>query len=216
MTFVPDPAFVAPATAMMMASRQAVVDYMTPLGLHHLMASGHHYGPGPWVDDLPRADWNPVYYHRADARGIGFDRTRTGSDAVSQYAPALARRLGDPARVPEDHLLWFHHLPWSHRTRSGATLWDALVSRYARGASTVSAMRARWASLAPFVDAERHREVAAFLQIQEREARWWRDASIAYFQSLSRLPLPAGVPPPAHDLDTYRAIRFRHVPGSPE
>ena len=92
MTFTNDAAFVAPVKAMMLASRQAAVDYMTPLGLHHLMARGHHYGPGPWVSGGGRADWTSVYYHRADASGIGFDRTATGSNAVSQYAAPVARR----------------------------------------------------------------------------------------------------------------------------
>ncbi|HEX9954022.1 MAG TPA: alpha-glucuronidase family glycosyl hydrolase [Allosphingosinicella sp.] len=216
MTFSPDPRFVTPAVAMIMRSRQRVVDYMTPLGLHHLMASGHHYGPGPWVDDLGRADWNPVYYHRADAQGIGFDRTGTGSNAVSQYAPALAQAFANPERVPEDHLLWFHHLPWSHRMRSGRTLWNELVTRYDRGVAGVSEMRRTWATLAPYVDAQRHDQVGAFLAIQETEAQWWRDASVAYFQRISGLPLPAGSPAPAHDLGWYRALKFRHVPGDPE
>ncbi|HEY7808883.1 MAG TPA: alpha-glucuronidase family glycosyl hydrolase [Allosphingosinicella sp.] len=216
MTFSPDPRFVKPAVAMMMGSRQTVVDYMTPLGLHHLMASGHHYGPGPWVDDLGRADWNPVYYHRADRAGIGFDRTETGSNAVSQYAPALAQAFADPERVPEEYLLWFYHLPWTHRMRSGRMLWDELVTRYDRGVRGVAEMRRTWGALAPYVDPQRHEQVSAFLAIQEREARWWRDASVAYFQSVSGLPLPAGSPAPAHDLAWYRGLKFSHVPGDPE
>jgi alpha-glucuronidase len=216
MTFSNAPGFVRTVVPMMMQSRQAVVDYMTPLGLHHLMASGHHYGPGPWVDDLPRADWNPTYYHRADKNGIGFNRTASGSGALSQYRPEVARQFGNVERVPEDHLLWFHHLPWTHRMRSGATLWDELVTRYDRGVRTVSQMKHGWAALSPHLDRERHAEVSAFLNIQEREARWWRDASITYFQSLSRLPLPPGSRAPEHDLQWYREIQFKHVPGSPD
>jgi alpha-glucuronidase len=216
MTFTADPAFVAPAVEMMMGSRQAVVDYMTPLGLHHLMASGHHYGPGPWVDDLGRADWNPVYYHRADAQGIGFDRTNSGSGAVWQYAPPLARQLGDPAAVPEDYLLWFHHVPWEHRMGSGRTLWHELVDRYTGGVGKVAEMRRTWAAIGDHVDPRRRADIAAFLAIQEREATWWRDASLAYFGSVSGRPLPPGYAPPAHDLAWYRAQRFSHVPGSPE
>src|ERR1035438_10083384 len=100
---------------MMLGSREAPVNYMTPLGLHHLMAKDHHYGPGPWVAperDNVRADWTSVYYHRADAAGLGFDRTVTGSDAVAQYHSPLRERFGDPAACPEELLLWFHHLPW--------------------------------------------------------------------------------------------------------
>jgi alpha-glucuronidase len=216
MTWGNDPAVVKPVVATMMRSRQAVVDYMTPLGLHHLMASGHHYGPGPWVDDLERPDWNPVYYHRADRNGIGFDRTARGSNAVAQYAPEVARRFSDRRRTGEDLLLWFHYLPWSHRMPSGRSLWEDLLRRYDRGVATVADMRRSWAGLRTHVDDERHRQVSAFLRIQEDEARWWRDASIAYWQSLAQRPLPAGIAPPPHALATYKAVRFRNVPGDPE
>ena len=172
MTFSPDPDVVQPIVAMMMASREAAVNYMTPLGLHHLMARGHHYGPGPWVDGGPRADWTSVYYHRADRNGIGFDRTARGSNAVAQYAPAVAGRYGDLAQVPEPLLLWFHHVRWDHRMASGQTLWDALVGRYSQGVRQVEAMQASWAGLRGRVDAQRHAQVAAFLRIQRREAQW--------------------------------------------
>ena len=213
MTFTPDPRFVEPAVTMMMRSRQAVVDYMTPLGLHHLMATGHHYGPGPWVDDLARPEWNPVYYHRADAEGIGFDRTASGSNAVAQYAPEVATRFGDPDVVEEDLLLWFHHVAWDRRMRSGRTLWEELVGRYDRGVATVEGMQATWAGLRPFVDHQRFEEVGAFLSIQEAEARWWRDASIAYFRTFSGRQLPEGSPEPEHGLDHYRALSFPEAPG---
>ena len=191
MTWGNDPALVEPIVGMMMGSRQAVVDYMTPLGLAHLMATGHHYGPGPWISDLGRPDWNPVYYHRADAEGIGFDRTPAGTNSIAQYAAPVRERWGNLATVGDDYLLWFHHVPWDHRLASGRTVWDELVTRYTGGVASVGGMRRTWAALAPRVDAQRHAEVAAFLAIQEDEAQWWRDASIAYFQSLSR-PAAAG------------------------
>jgi alpha-glucuronidase len=216
MTWGNDPAVVEPVVSTMMRSRQAVVDYMTPLGLHHLMASGHHYGPGPWVDDLERPDWNPVYYHRADRNGIGFDRTVRGSNAVAQYAPELARWLSDPRSTGEDLLLWFHRVPWDYRLSSGRALWEELLTRYDRGLASVAGMRRSWAGLSQRIDAERHAQVSAFLRIQEEEARWWRDASIAYWQSVAQRPLPAGIAPPEHGLATYKAIRFRNVPGDPE
>ena len=216
MTWGNDPAVVEPVVSTMMRSRQAVVDYMMPLGLHHLMASGHHYGPGPWVDNLERADWNPVYYHRADRNGIGFDRTATGSNAVAQYGPELARRFSDPRSTGEDLLLWFHRLPWGYRLSSGRSLWEELLTRYDRGLASVAGMRRSWAGLSQRVDTERHAQVSAFLRIQEEEARWWRDASIAYWQSVAGRPLPVGVAPPEHGLATYKAIRFRNVPGDPE
>jgi alpha-glucuronidase len=213
MTFSNDPAFVAPVVEMMMASREAVVDYTGALGLHHLMGRGHHYGPGPWVEGGPRADWTSVYFHRATREGIGFDRTRRGSDAVSQYAPAVADVFDDPSRVPEEFLLWFHHVPWDHPMRSGRPLWDELVLRYDRGVDTVKRMRATWHGLQAHVDPARHHQVAAFLAIQEQEAQWWRDASIAYFQTFARRPLPAGHAPPPFPLEHYRSLEFPHAPG---
>ena len=213
MTWGNDPAIVAPIVDMMMGSRQAVVDYMTPLGLHHLMATGHHYGPGPWVDNLERRDWNPAYFHGGNRGGIGFDRTATGSNAIAQYAPEVARSFGSLDTVGDDFLLFFHHVPWTYRLDTGRTVWDELVVRYSRGVDVVRAMRRSWAGLEGRVDPQRYAEVADFLAIQEDEAQWWRDACIAYFQSLSRLPLPAGYAPPAHDLAWYEAIDSRYAPG---
>ena len=215
MTFTDDPALRDPVVDMMMDSRQAVVDYMTPLGLHHLMATGHHYGPGPWVGDLGRPEWNPTYYHNADAEGIGFDRTDTGSDAVSQYREPLATRWNDPATTPEDVLLWFHHLPWDYRIESsGRTLWDELVVRYSRGVDRVEQMQAAWSGLEAFVDPERFASVSQALAIQRDEAQWWRDASLAYFQTFADRPLPEGYAPPEHPLATYQALSFPYAPGN--
>ncbi|HEY7374264.1 MAG TPA: alpha-glucuronidase family glycosyl hydrolase [Polyangia bacterium] len=210
LTFSHDPRFLAPAREMMLASREAVVDYMTPLGLHHIMAEGHHHGPGPWVDveDAGRADWTSVYYHRADANGIGFDRTATGSDAVALYRAPLREQLADLARCPEALLLWFHHLPWDHRVASsGRTLWDELCHRYSAGVDAVRRMQAAWDGLAAFVDRARHGHVRRLLVIQEQEARWWRNACLLYFQTFSRRPLPAGLEPLAGALTEYRKIK---------
>ncbi|MFC3549882.1 alpha-glucuronidase family glycosyl hydrolase [Lysobacter cavernae] len=214
MTFSNDAGVVQPVVSMMMGSREAVVDYMTPLGLHHLMGRGHHYGPGPWVEGGPRADWTAVYYHRATQDGIGFDRTTRGSDAVSQYAKPVAAQFNDPQRTPEEFLLWFHHLPWDYTTTSGRPLWDELVVHYTQGVDYVRGMRTTWAGLAGRIDPERHAQVAAFLAIQEKEAQWWRDASIAYFQTFSQRPLPAGYAPPAHTLDYYESLEFPFAPGN--
>ncbi|NYF22205.1 alpha-glucuronidase [Xanthomonas sp. JAI131] len=216
MTFGNDPALVAPVVGMMMASHQAAVDYMTPLGLHHLMGRGHHYGPAPWDAGSARPDWDPVYYHRADRNGIGFDRSATGSNAVAQYAPRLARRFGDVRTVPEDYLLWFHHVSWDHRMASGQPLWNALLGRYDHGVAEVARMRATWAGLAPYVDAQRYRQVADFLAIQQHEAQWWRDASIAYWQQVSGRALPPGIAPPPHPLAYYQSLSFPYAPGNPK
>jgi alpha-glucuronidase len=198
---------------MMMGSHEAAVDYMTPLGLHHLMGRGHHYGPGPWVEGGPRADWTSVYYHRADSNGIGFDRSASGSNAIAQYAPPVAKEFGDVKRCPEKFLLWFHHVPWDYRMRSGRTLWDELIVHYSRGVDYVHGMRGTWSGLAQYVDAERHAEVASFLAIQEKEAKWWRDASIAYFQTFSKRPLPAGYAAPEKSLEYYKSLEFPFAPG---
>jgi alpha-glucuronidase len=212
-TFTTRPAARDAIVDLMLASREAVVDYMTPLGLHHLMDTGHHYGPGPWVNNLERADWNPTYFHKAGRDGIGFDRSPSGSNAVAQYAPQVARLWSDPRTTPPELLLWFHHLPWDYAMPSGRTLWAELVARYDRGVATVDDMGRRWAALKPDIDPQRHAEVTAYLAVQAREARWWRDACLAYFQSVSGLPLPAGTRAPARSLADYQALRFGFAPG---
>ena len=212
-TFSPDARVVDPVVNLMMRSREAVVDYMTPLGLNHVMGSSHHHGPGPWVDNLERADWNPIYYHRAGRDGIGFDRTAKGSNAVAQYAPEVARRFADPKTTPPELLLWFHRLPWDYKMPSGRTLWEELVARYDHGVAEAAAMQAEWQLLRPFVDAQRFADTEQRLAQQHVEAQWWRDASLAYFQDVSGLPLPAGVRKPAQSLDHYKSIRFPYAPG---
>lgn len=213
MTFGTDASLVKDITGIMMGSREAVVNYMTPLGLTHLMGTGHHYGPGPWVSDQSRPEWNPVYYHRADANGIGFDRTSTGSNALSQYAPQVAAAFADPAKTSPDYLLWFHHVSWDFRLSSGRNLWNELVARYDLGVQSVADMQSAWTKLAGRVDAERHAEVAAMLGVQLQEARWWRDASLAYWQSVSGRALPAGTRPPAANLAYYQSLQFPYAPG---
>lgn len=213
MTFSNDPAFVRPVVDMMLASREIMVDYMTPLGLGHQMATDSHYGPGPWVCNLPRPEWNPCYYAKADAGGIGFDRTATGSNALAQYAPAAAARWADPHRMDERFLLWFHHEPWSFRMKDGRTLWEDLVATYDHGADQAAGMATTWAGMKPYVDAERFEQVSENLQVQVREAKWWRDASIAYFQSRSNLPLPAGIAAPEKPLSYYESLKFPYAPG---
>lgn len=212
-TFSTDPRALKTVVQMMMDSREAVVNYMTPLGLHHLMDTGHHYGPGPWVSNLSRPDWNPTYYHRAGADGIGFDRSQSGSGAAAQYAPLLAKRFEKPGTTPDELLLWFHHLPWSYKTSSGRILWDELVARYDLGVAGSRLLRRRWAATESFIDALRYEDVNAFLAIQEREAIWWRDACLAYFQSVAGLPFPAGTRLPSATLDEYKSKRFPFAPG---
>jgi len=212
-TFSPDPRVVAPVVEMMMSSRETVVDYMTPLGLHHMMGTSHHHGPAPWVDNLERPDWNPVYYHRAGRDGIGFDRTASGSNALAQYAPEIARQYADPRTTPEQLLLWFHHLPWDYQMPSGRTLWAELLGRYDKGVAETRELHARWMTLKPLIDARRHAEVEQRLTRQIDNAVLWRDACIAYFQSVSGLPLPPGVKAPPLPLEKYKALQYPYAPG---
>lgn len=196
--------------SMMLGSREAVVDYMMPLGLHHIFAFGHHYGPEPWCD-VPgaRPDWLPRYYHRADSAGIGFDRTTSGSNAVSQYPAPLAAKLNDPATCPDEYLLWFHHLPWNHRMKSGETLWEALCRRYERGVKAAEAMQQQWAEAEPYVAADMYDDVAARLMTQTRDAYWWRDACLGYFGQLSGMPLPEDVRQPINKLQDLQNIQIK-------
>jgi alpha-glucuronidase len=189
-----------------------VVDYMTPLGLHHQMARNHHFGPGPWVTG-GRPDWTSVYYHRADEKGVGFDRTASGSNAVAHYFEPLRQQYASLDRCPENLLLWFHHVPWNHKLKSGRTLWDELCHRYQRGVGAVRQMQETWQGLKAHVDSARHLHVEEFLRIQEKEARWWRDSCLLYFQTFSKQPLPDGVEPPAMTLEAYQALVHHYVPG---
>ncbi len=205
MTLTRDAQAVEIIARIMLESHEALVDYMTPLGLHHIMWGGHHYGPAPWWDTEKRDDWNPVYYHRADERGLGFDRTKTGSDSLSQYHPPVRDQFADLKTCPENFLLWFHHVPWDYRMSSGRTMWDELALHYQRGVDWVRTARKDWNALARVIDSERHSEIAKKLAIQERDAVWWRDAVLLYFQTFSKRPLPAGVEKPQKTLEEYKA-----------
>ncbi|KAA5541269.1 alpha-glucuronidase family glycosyl hydrolase [Adhaeribacter rhizoryzae] len=213
MTFNNEEKFVSPVKEMMLQSRETLVNYMTPLGLHHIMGWSHHYGPGPWVDKKHRADWTAVYYHRASAEGIGFDRTASGSNAIAQYFPPVAQKFGNLATCPEEFLLWFHRVSWDYKVKSGRNLWDELCHRYYAGAEGVKQMQQTWNAQEANVDPERFRHVKTFLSIQEKEARWWRDACVLYFQSFSKRPIPAGLPKTDNTLEYYRKLEPKFVPG---
>lgn len=206
-TFSKEKEFVEPIGRLMLRSHEAAVDYMMPLGLHHIFAWGHHYGPEPWCN-VPgaRPDWMPSYYHRADGNGIGFDRSRTGSDATAQYPDSLCRLYDDPATCPEPYLLWFHHLPWSHRMKSGRTLWDELCHRYDSGVQQVREFQKTWDRVESLIDAERFRDVQSRLKTQLRDAVWWKDACLLYFQEFSKLPIPYGIERPIHELEELKKI----------
>jgi len=197
----------------MLSSRETVVNYMTPLGLHHIMGWDHHYGPSPWTKDKPRADWTSVYYHNADSLGIGFDRTKTGSNAVSQYYPEVANKFSSLETCPEKYLLWFNHLEWDYKLKNGNTLWDELCYRYYQGADSVGGMIKNWESLNEVIDNEIYNHVRMLLSIQQKEANWWRDACVLYFQTFSKREIPAGLNYPDKTLEYYESLKFPYAPG---
>jgi alpha-glucuronidase len=212
MTLSNDPAVIQPVKKMMMASRENTVNYMTPLGLHHIMGWGHHYGPAPWIKDKQREDWTAVYYHKADSNGIGFDRTVTGSNAVSQYYPPVAQKFASLETCPDEYLLWFHHLSWDYKMRSGKTLWEELCYHYYSGAAAVKEMQNTWNALQGKIDEESFQHVQTMLKIQTKEAVWWRNACVLYFQTFSHRPIPADLEKPQKSLQYYEELSFPFAP----
>lgn len=206
---------------MMLSSWRNTVDAMMPLGLHHIFAGEHHYGPEPWyAPEGCREDWTPPYYHKADAQGIGFDRTqRSGTGATAQYPEPFARMVEDVGTCPEDYLLWFHHLPWDYQAKSGSTLWEELCARYDRGLKAIRSYQDVWQRVAPMVDAERHAAVMNRLRQQLHDATVWHDACILYFQSINGLSIPSGTEPMHHSLgelkeqmEDMRPARWKNSP----
>lgn len=183
--------FLSPVKDILMTSRETAVNYSMPLGLHHIFA-GSHYGPGPWERSI-RPDWSCVYYHKAGEDGIGFDRTRTGSDNVDQYNQPLADEFNSLETCPENLLLWFHHVPWDYTMHNGNILWDELCRHYDTGISQVEGYIKTWESLKPYVSQAIFEEVSRKLDIQKNDAQWWRDACVGYFQTFSKMPLPQDV-----------------------
>lgn len=208
-TFSTDEKFIQPVEKMMMESREAVVDYMMPLGLHHIFAWGHHYGPEPWctISDA-RPDWLPSYYHQADRTGIGFDRSHTGSNAVAQYPDSLARVFDSIDTCPEVFLLWFHHVPWTHTMKSGATLWDELCRHYQQGVDEARSFCQTWETVKPYIDEERWNAVAERLQIQADDAMWWKDACLLYFRQFAKMPFPKDVERPVYSLKKLMKVKL--------
>ena len=174
----------SPLLSMMLRSREACVDYMMPLGLHHIFAFDQHYGPEPdgYIAHYP-IEWCPVYYHRADSIGIGFDRTHTGSDATSQYREPFCSLYDDINTCPERYLLWFHHVPWIYRLKSGNTLWEELQLHYARGVKEVEDFIDIWHQAKPAIDEQRWKEVDDRMQHQLENAKEWKKVCLDYFST---------------------------------
>jgi alpha-glucuronidase len=214
MSFTNNPAFLQSAAKIMLESRDIVVQYSNPIGLHHIMSTGHHYGPAPWVSNLNRPEWNPVYYHKADSIGIGFNRTGTGSNALAQYKPEARKQWENMNTCEEKNLLWFHHVPWNFSMKSGRNLWDELCYQYYTGAERVKQMQTDWNALKPLVDKQRFEQVRQLLNIQHQEAIWWRNACLLYFQTFSKMPIPAQYEKPDKALEYYKSLRFPFAPGN--
>ncbi|HOS46135.1 MAG TPA: alpha-glucuronidase, partial [Paludibacter sp.] len=208
-TFTKEEAFVAPARSIMLQSWETAVSYMMPLGLHHQFAWGHHYGPEPWCD-VPgaRPDWLPKYYHQADEEGIGFDRSSSGSNAVAQYFSPLKEQFNSLESCPEKYLLWFHHVPWNYPMKSGRTLWDEMCYHYDAGVQQVREFQKQWDKLEKYVDPERFRLVQSKLRIQAKDAVWWKDACLLYFQTFSNQVIPHEIERPVHELDDLMKIKL--------
>ena len=168
--------------SVMLRSREACVDYMMPLGLHHIFKFDHHMGPQPggFIRSYP-IEWCPVYYHRANADSIGFDRSHTGSNATAQYPEPYCSLYDDVTTCPERFLLWFHRVPWTRRMNSGRTLWEELQWHYNRGVAEVDDFAAVWQQVKPYIDEQRWQEVADLMAFQQQDARLWRDVCLEYF-----------------------------------
>jgi alpha-glucuronidase len=178
------------------------------------MGTGHHYGPAPWVNGAGRADWNPVYYHRADSIGIGFDRTEKGSNALSQYNNEVSKQWNNINTCPDEWILWFHHVPWNYKLHSGKTLWNELCNRYYAGVDSVRSMQRSWTALKNYVDEERFQQVKMLMNVQEKEAVWWRNACLLYFQTFSKMPIPSNYELSNNTLEYYKGLRFPYAPGN--
>ena len=188
-----DERFTKPVEMMMMTSREACVNYMMPLGLHHIFKFDHHYGPEPdgFIASCP-LEWCPVYYHKADAQGVGFDRSSKGTDAVGQY-PEPYRSLYDNIKTcPEEYLLWFHHVPWTYKMKSGSTLWQELCMKYNMGVAMVEVYRDFWHTSAKQYMKGHEQEwqhTDSLLNVQLENAKEWRNTCLKYFQTFSKMKI---------------------------
>lgn len=209
LTFTKEDTFVDEISKILLASRETAVDYMMPLGLHHIFAFDHHYGPEPW-GDIPggRADWMPWYYHKADTLGIGFDRTMSGSKAVEQYNEPLRSVFSNIRTCPENLLLWFHHVPWDYQMNNGNTLWEELCTHYDKGVNRVREFQRVWDRMEIYVDKNRFNEIQSKLKIQSKDAVWWKDACLLYFQTFSKQPIPFAIDRPIYELEDLKKIKL--------
>jgi alpha-glucuronidase len=205
-TLTRDPEAVRIIQSILLRSYETYVNFTTPLGLHHIMGQNIHFGPEPWLERSRRPDWTSAYYHRADSLGIGFDRTASGSNALAQYRPEVQALWNNPSTCPLPYLLWFHRVRWDTQLSTGRSLWEELCYRYYTGTEDVKALRSEWQRIKPFVDKEIFEDVDGRLAVQYREALNWRDASVLYFQTHARRPIPAPFDPPKRSLDEMKRL----------
>ena len=206
-TFSSEKKFIEPVKEMMLMSRETNVKYEMPLGLHHIFSGQGHYGPGPW-EGASRPDWSPLYYHKAAKDGIGFDRTMNGSAAVEQYHEPLKSLYNNVETCPENLILWFHHLPWDYKMKSGRTLWDELCYTYQEGIDEAASFIKVWESVEKYVDSQRYENIHRKIVRQAKDAIWWRDACMLYFQTFSGMPIPEDCTEPQHTLEELRRVRL--------
>lgn len=206
-TFSSEKKFIEPVKNMMLMSRETNVKYEMPLGLHHIFSGQGHYGPGPW-EGASRPDWSPLYYHKAAKDGIGFDRTMNGSAAVEQYHEPLKSLYNNVETCPENLILWFHHLPWDYKMKSGRTLWDELCYTYQEGIDEAASFIKVWESVEKYVDSQRYENIHRKIVRQAKDAIWWRDACMLYFQTFSGMPIPEDCTAPQHTLEELRRVRL--------
>ena len=206
-TFSSEKKFIEPVKEMMLMSRETNVKYEMPLGLHHIFSGQGHYGPGPW-EGASRPDWSPLYYHKAAKDGIGFDRTMNGSAAVEQYHEPLKSLYNNVETCPENLILWFHHLPWDYKMKSGRTLWDELCYTYQEGIDEAASFIKVWESVEKYVDSQRYENIHRKIVRQAKDAIWWRDACMLYFQTFSGMPIPEDCTAPQHTLEELRRVRL--------
>ncbi len=194
--------FLNPVKNILLTSRETAVNYMMPLGLHHIMSANGHYGPGPWwAPPRMRKDWTPPYYHNANNTGLGFNRTATGSNAVSQYHSPLDSIYNNIKTCPDELLLWFHHVPWNYTMKNGRTMWNELCYRYDYGVQQVRNYQLVWDRVESFVDKERFLHVQNKLRRQTNNAILWKDACTLYFQTFSNMPIPYNLERQQNNLD---------------
>jgi alpha-glucuronidase len=206
MTFSQDKKVLQTIHDILLKSRETYVNFTTPLGLHHVMGQGIHFGAEPWLAKSARPDWTAIYYHRADSIGLGFDRTSKGSDALRLYHPEVQKMWENPATCPLPYLLWFHHIGWNQPLSSGKTLWNEFASRYYQGVNEVETMQQQWEGLQGKIDTEMFEDVKGRLAVQHREALNWRDACVLYFQEYAKMPIPSPYQQPQRSLAELKTL----------